>query len=190
MLVAALAEDELGGLLRLREADQRHGDLLAHDLVVRATQLADQVAMLLEIGPGARGQTITTLDVNTQKIATRPPGNASRSTNERLVGGVPGDGDDHPLARLPRGFDAVRGEVVVQALLDTIGDPEQRKLAQSTEVADSEVVRQRGIDALRRVDVAVGHAAPERLGAHVDQLESDRPCARWRRARSRAGRCR
>ncbi len=62
-------------------------------------------------------------------------------------------------------------EVAVQALLDPVGDPQQRQLAQRAEVAGPEVVGQRGVDPFGRVDVAVGQPAPDRLGRHVDQLE-------------------
>ena len=61
--------------------------------------------------------------------------------------------------------------VVLQRLVDLVGDPEQGQLAQRGEVADPEVVAQRGVDLLGRVDVAVRHPPPQRLGRHVDQLD-------------------
>ena len=63
------------------------------------------------------------------------------------------------------------GHVVVQRGVDTVGDPQQGKLSQCTEVAGAEIVRQRGVDLLRGVDVAVRHPPPHRLGRHVDQLD-------------------
>ena len=56
-------------------------------------------------------------------------------------------------------------------LLDPVGDPQQGQFAQRAEVAGAEVVGQRGVDPLGRVDVAVGHPAADRLGRHVDELE-------------------
>ena len=82
-----------------------------------------------------------------------------------------GERDEHPLLRLPALGDVVAFAVLLQVLVDAIGDPEQRELAQRREVPDAEVVGQRGVDAVGRVDVAVGHPAPQRLGAHVDQLD-------------------
>ena len=64
-----------------------------------------------------------------------------------------------------------RSMYVLEALLDPVGDPQQGQLAQGGEVAGPEVVAERGVDLLGRVDVAVGHAAAQRLGAHVDQLD-------------------
>ena len=61
--------------------------------------------------------------------------------------------------------------VVVELLVDAVGHPQQGQLAQGGEVAGPEVVAQGGVDALRRVDVAVGQAATEGLGGHVDQLD-------------------
>ena len=39
------------------------------------------------------------------------------------------------------------------------------------EVAGAEVVRHRGVDPLSRVDVAVRHSSPERLGSLIDQFD-------------------
>ena len=89
----------------------------------------------------------------------------------RSPSGAPGERDDDPLARLPGPVDAVALAVLLQRLVDAVGDPEQRELAQRAEVAGPEVVAERGVDPLGRVDVAVGHAAPERLRRHVDELD-------------------
>ena len=61
--------------------------------------------------------------------------------------------------------------VALQRLVDLVGGPEQGELAQRGEVADPEVVAQRGVDLLGGVDVAVRHPAPQRLGRHVDELD-------------------
>ena len=61
--------------------------------------------------------------------------------------------------------------VVEQRVVDPVGDPEQRELAQRGEVAGAEVVAERGVDPLGGVDVAVRHPAAERLGRHVDELD-------------------
>ena len=61
--------------------------------------------------------------------------------------------------------------VVLQRLVDLVGHPEQGELPQRGKVAGTEVVGERGVDPLRRVDVAVGHAAADRLRRHVDQLD-------------------
>ena len=63
------------------------------------------------------------------------------------------------------------GAVPVQALLDPVGDPEQRQLAQRGEVALPEVVAQRGVDPFGRVDVPVRHPPAQRLRGHVDQFD-------------------
>ena len=63
------------------------------------------------------------------------------------------------------------GLVVVQGVVDLVGDPHQRQLAEGAEVAEAEVVAEGGVDLLGGVDVAVGHAAAQRLRRHVDQLD-------------------
>ena len=64
-----------------------------------------------------------------------------------------------------------RSRYSLEPLVDAVGEPEQRELAQRREVAGAEVVAERGVDAIRLVDVAVRHAAPQRLRRHVDELD-------------------
>ncbi len=61
--------------------------------------------------------------------------------------------------------------VALHLLVDLVGQPEQGELAQRGEVAHPEVIGQGGVDLVGRVDVAVGHPAPQRLGRHVDELD-------------------
>ena len=61
--------------------------------------------------------------------------------------------------------------VLLEADVDLVGDPQQRQLAQRAEVAGPEVVGERGVDLVGRVDVAVGHAPAQRLGRLVDELD-------------------
>ena len=63
------------------------------------------------------------------------------------------------------------GTVFRQRRIDLIGKPQQRDFAQRGQVAGAKVVGQRRIDPLRRVDVAVGEPAPQRLRCDVDQLD-------------------
>ena len=82
-----------------------------------------------------------------------------------------GEGDDDALSGRPGCRDPVRGAVPLQRLVDAVGQPEQGQLAQGGEVAGPEVVRQRGVDAGRGVDVPVRHPPPQGLRRHVDQLD-------------------
>ena len=94
-----------------------------------------------------------------------------RAPDEPVAVLCTGEGDEHALARLPRLLDAVEAPVLVERLVDPVGHPEERELAQRAEVPGPEVVAERGVDALRRIDVPVGHPAPERLRRHVDELD-------------------
>jgi hypothetical protein len=49
--------------------------------------------------------------------------------------------------------------VALELVVHPVGDPQERELTERPEVADAEVVRERGVDPLGRVDVAVCHAA-------------------------------
>ena len=63
------------------------------------------------------------------------------------------------------------GPVPLQALVHLVGQPEQGQFPQRGEVAGAEVVGQRGVDLLRRVDVPVRHPAAQRLRGDVDQFD-------------------
>ena len=65
----------------------------------------------------------------------------------------------------------VLGPVGAQGRVDLVGEPEQRELAQGGEVAEPEVVAQRGVDARCRVDETLREAVPQRLRGEVDQLD-------------------
>ena len=59
----------------------------------------------------------------------------------------------------------------LQLVIDSIRQPEQRKLPERCQVSRSKEVRQRRVYALGGVHVAVGQATPKRLGRHVDELD-------------------
>ena len=63
------------------------------------------------------------------------------------------------------------GAVSVELLVDLVGEPQQGEFAQRGEVADAEVVAERGVDLLRLVDVAVRHPPAQRLRRHVDEFD-------------------
>ncbi len=94
---------------------------------------------------------------------------ARRSTVS--LSGTTGERDDDAFAGGPGRRDAVRRAVALERLVDTVGQPQQRQLAQGREVARAEVVRERGVDAVGGVDVPVRHPAAQRLRRHVDQLD-------------------
>jgi hypothetical protein len=55
--------------------------------------------------------------------------------------------------------DVVLGPVAVELVVHLAGHPEQGQLTQRSQVANAEVVAERGVDLVRAVDVAVGHAS-------------------------------
>ena len=98
-------------------------------------------------------------------------GQPGAAPDQRLALGAAGDRDDDPLLGRPRLLDPVRAAVVVELVVDPVGQPQQRQLAQRGEVADPEVRRERGVDVLGLVDVAVRHPPAQRVRGHVDQLD-------------------
>ncbi|BFO16015.1 hypothetical protein SHKM778_24030 [Streptomyces sp. KM77-8] len=61
--------------------------------------------------------------------------------------------------------------VALEVRVDPVRHPEQRQLPEGGEVAGAEVVGEGGVDLVRLVDVAVRHAAAQRLGGHVDEFD-------------------
>ena len=165
-------EHELGGVLRLGEGEQRLGDLVADDLMVGAAERLDELPLPGQVGRVRAGEPVGLGDVHREQVAAGRPGrDPRRPPDQRVALGSAGERDDDPLPRLPGVADVVLGPVPLQSLVDLVGQPQQRELAQRGQVPRPEVVGERGVDLLRRVDVAVRHPAAQRLGGHVDQLD-------------------
>ena len=168
---AAGTEDELRGVLGARKLDQGLADVVTDDLVVRASQLGQQRSVLVQELFRRAGEPVVGAHMHAEELGVRAHRHPRRTPDERFPAGCTGDRDDGALAGLPRTPDPVVVHVVLQRLVDLVGHPEQGELPEGGEVAGSEVVGERGVDPLGRVDVAVGHAATERLRRHVDQLD-------------------
>lgn len=166
---------DLGRVLRSGQIDQCGGDVVAEHPAVLAAELLQQPATLrhlldptvaigVEAGVGD--------DVHTDQLALGALGDARRATHEALGPRRRREGDHDPFAGLPRLRDVVAVAVRSQYVVDLAGDPQQRQLAQRREVPGAEVVPQRGVDLVRRVDVAVGHPAPQSASMSTSSIWS------------------
>jgi hypothetical protein len=167
------AQHQLGGVLGPRELHQRGGDAVADHRVVAAAEVLDQAPLAGERGVRDAGrEAVAAGHVHGEQIAAgRPGGDAGGPSYERVALRAAGQRDDDPFPGLPHPPDAVPRPVVLECLVDAVGDPEQRELAQGGEIAGAEVVGEGGVDLLRRVHVAVGHPPPQPLRGHVHQLD-------------------
>ncbi len=168
------AEDDLGGVLGSREVDQRPRDVVAVDAPVFAPELLDEPA--LGGHPRHRrlvaGRQAGVRDhVHADQLALGPLGDAGCPAHEVIRVGRTGQGDDDPLAGLPRPGDAMTVAVLVQGVVDPVGDPQQRQFTQRRQVARPEVVAESRVDLVGAIDVAVGQPPPQRFGRHVDELD-------------------
>ncbi len=171
-LAAAGAEHDLGGVDAAGELQQRGRDVVAYDVVEGAAEVLDEGALYGEFLGRGRGQPVAAGDVDGEDLAAGALGRHARgAADERTALGSAGEAHDDALARLPGGADVVLAAVLLEVLVDTVGDPQERQFAQRGEVAGAEVVGQGGVELVRLVYVAVGHAAAQRLGRHVDQLD-------------------
>jgi hypothetical protein len=175
-LAARGAEDDLGGVDAAREVEEGGRHVLAQHVVEGAAEVLDQGALDRELLRGGRGQPVAAGHVHGQHLAAGALlGEARGPPYQGAALGPAGQADDDALARAPYLRDAVLAAVLLEVLVDAVGDPEQRELPQGGEVAGAEVVGQGRVDLVRLVDVAVGHAPAQRLGRHVDQLYLVRP---------------
>ncbi len=109
--------------------------------------------------------------VDAHEIGVGSRCHAGTPPDEQLASRRSCQGDHDPLPGLPGLADAVSLSVLREAFVDPVREPEQRELAQRGEVADAEVVSERGVDLLCGVDVPVRHPSPQGLGRHVDELD-------------------
>ena len=168
---AARAHHDLGHVQCPRGVEERIADVFADDFVVAAAELVDQVALALEKLGGGRRETVLRDHVHSDELAVHAVRHPRRPPDEPLAVGRPGQRDEHPLAGLPRLLDPVALSVLLEALVHTVREPGQRELAQRGEVPRPEVVREGGIDPLRRVDVAAPEPVAERGRRQIDELE-------------------
>jgi hypothetical protein len=140
--------------------------------MVGAAQGLGEPPLRRQRGGIGSGQPVRAGHVHGEQVAAgRARGDPGRPPDDRVALGTAGQRDHDPLARLPGAVDVVRHPVALQPLVDLVGEPEQGQLAQRGQVADAEVVGERGVDLLGLVDVAVRHPAAQRLGRHVDELD-------------------
>ena len=162
------AQHDLRDVLRTREVEQRLRHVAADHLVERPADHLDELPRRVQ-GRDVFGARLGD-HVDGEQLAAAASGHASGSADQGFVLGATGDADQDPFARLPWTLDPVVPHVVLDRLVHAVGHPQQRQLAERAQVPLAEVVRQGGVDLLRRIDVAVGHAPPERERRHVDQL--------------------
>ena len=167
----ARAHHDLGDVQRARRLEQRVADVRAGDLVILAAELLDELALTREERGRGRREAVLRNDVDAEEHALRPLGDAGRAADEALAVRRPRQRHEHALPRLPGLRDPVLGTVGGEGLVDPVGEPGERKLAQRGEVAGPEVVGERRVDPVRGVDVAAREPVPQRKRSKVDQLE-------------------
>ena len=119
---------------------------------------------------GAR-ETFGIPDVHADELGVRARRHAGAAPDEAVPARRTRQRHDDPFTRFPRVRDGMAFAVLLERIVDPVGDPQEGELAEGAEIADPEVAAQRSVDPLGRVDVAVRHTTAERLRAHVDELD-------------------
>ena len=165
------AEDQLGGVLRPRHLHQGRCHIGADYLDIATTQLLEEGAVLDQAVGGRTSEAVLGAHVHPDQLGVGSHGHPSRPADENGASRSAGQGDHHALLGRPGTGNAVPFPVVLELLVDAVGHPQQCQLAECGQVAGTKVVAEGGIDAFRRVDVAVGQSPSQCFGGHVDQLE-------------------
>ena len=159
---AADADDQLGGVDRPGELHQGTGHVVPEHLVEGPAQLFGEGALGRQhLGVGF-AQPLLHVDVHGEQLsAAGARGDPRAPAEQGFTLGPARQGDHHSLAGLPLAVDVVFGPVVLQGVVDLVGQPEQGEFAQRGEVAQPEVVGKRRVDAFRRVDGAQREPVPQ-----------------------------
>ena len=169
---AARTENHLGGILGTGEPQQRLGHVVTGQLLEAAAEQRHKRPLGIQRRGIAGRQAVVTVHVHGQQVAAGGAGGDPGGTpDDGLIVLLAGDADDNSLPCLPWRGDAVLGTVPLQALLHPVGQPEQGQFTQCGEVSWPEVMSERGLDPVRRVDIAMHHPPPQRLRGHIDQLD-------------------
>ena len=165
------AHHDLGRVERAGGVEERLADFGTGDLVIGAAELCHKLALLCEQRRRRSCEPVLRDYVDGDEISFRALRDAGGAAYEPLAVAGAGEGDEHALARLPRLLDPVPAPVLGEALVDPIGEPGERELAQRGQVAGPEVVGERGVDPLGRVDVAACEPVAERDRGEIDELQ-------------------
>ena len=113
---AAVAEDQLGGILGTGERQQRLGDVFAEQLVIGPAERLDQKPLGCEGPLVCSGEPVGSGDVDGEQVtAAGPGGDPCGSADQRLAFGATGECDDDSLTGLPRAGDVVLLAVLLSA---------------------------------------------------------------------------
>ena len=127
--------------------------------------------MLLKQPFPSPAQPVVSPDGDTHQLAPRARRDARGPADQALRRARSRHRDDDALLGLPGPLDPVTLAILRQIIIHPVSEPEQGELAKGSEVARPEEVGQGRIDAIGRIDVAVGKPATKGLGRHVDELD-------------------
>ena len=165
----ARSHHDLRDPLRPGEVQDRVGHARPDDLLEPTADLPHELADGLEVGgvipAGGRD------DVHGDQLAAAPRGHPRRAADQGLVLRTTPHRDEDPLPRRRRLGSPCRRRPRPQLLVDTIGHPHERQLAQTREVLVAERSGQGRVHPFGRKDVPVRQPPLERLRRHVDELQ-------------------
>ncbi len=164
------ADDELRRVRRRGRLHERLAHVGARHLAVRPAELLHESPLPVQ-RPVRRDEAVLRCHVHGHEVGVHALCHACGPADQAVPFGRAVQRHQHAFARLPGVADAVAQPVLGEALLDPVGDPHEGELPECGEVPGTEVVAQRGVDPLRRVDVPPRQPGADRLRGMVDQLQ-------------------
>ena len=166
------SHNELARVHGRGEIEERARDVIARKHVPRAAERFGEGTRFAHLlGRHAR-RAIRREDVNDEELAAGdPPGDAAATANEGGSLLAAAHGHEDPLARRPRLLDAFLAAVLLETIVDLIGEPQKRELAKRREVPLAEKLAERRIHGRGPVHLPLPQPHAQRIGAQVDQLD-------------------
>ncbi len=134
LAVATRAHDDLGAAFGSGKGYERRRDVLVHYLLERTFELDGEFARERRVSV-ALLECPRIDDVHGEEFGARARSHPRGPSQQRFIGLGTRDCDDEALAGLPALFDVVIVKVLLERVLDPIGEPQERELAQRSQVA-------------------------------------------------------
>ena len=170
-----LADDDLRDVVGLRVAHHVLGDAaiagrqrhrLAAKRLGQPKRVGDAIAFFvgeLRCAPA--------LDVERRPRSVQAVSEPFGVANQSGAAPILADADQDALARRPRPGDGVRLHLAEQLLVDALGRPAQRQLAQGGEIGGRKEMLERALGLLGDVDLALFQPLNEIVGREIDELD-------------------
>ena len=159
----ARADHDLGDVAGASEVDERLGRIVASDLVPFGADIGGQLSQCYQLIVRRAVNFLAGHDMDDLEVGLDAVGHPRCPAHDGLRTRGRGDPHQDALMGFSNGSLLVLAEILKELVFGLVGEEAERQLPQRRQVVDAEVVGQGLWNPLCRVDIAVGHPAPELL---------------------------